>query len=109
MCVIRLCFLHAFINHRFQAVNPFTKFNCASVIDPRKNIIRVDVRGIFRDDLGLQVIKTENYILCDKEVVQDSAINFIIDFVRCGEFSGVDIKCVCFFTDNLKFGRGSNL
>ena len=39
VCVIRLCFFHAFINHWFQAVYPFTKFNGASVVNPGVNII----------------------------------------------------------------------
>ena len=53
--VIRLCFFHAFIYQWFWAVDPYTKFNSASVVNPGVKSMGINIQCVFRDDLGLKI------------------------------------------------------
>ena len=90
-------------NGKVNKDDPYTKFNSTSVVNPSVKIIRINIQCVFGEDFGPKIIKTDDYILCGVQVFQVKSVNFIIDFVRCGEFSDIDIMFCCFFMSELKF------
>ena len=82
---------------------PFTKFNSTSVVNQGVNIIGVDVQCIFRDNLGLEIKETNDYVLCGIQMFQVKSVNFIVNFIQCGEFDSVDFTFFRIFANVLRF------
>ena len=101
-CVSSDCAFFILSYHWFRSVDPYTKFNSTSVVNPSVKVFGINIQCVFVEDFGLKIIKTDDYILCGVQVFQVKSVNFIIDFVRCGEFSDIDIMFCCFFMSELK-------
>ena len=91
------------IGFEFRAVDPYTKFNSTSIVNPSVKIIRINIQCVFGEDFGPEIIKTNDYILCGIQVFQVKSVNFIVDFVWCGEFGGIDFMFCRFFKSELEF------
>ena len=98
-----MCLFHAFIYHWFRAVDPYTKFNSTSVVNPGVEVFGINIQCVFRENFGFEIVKTDDYILCGIQVFQVKSVNFVIDFVRCGEFDGIDFMFCRFFKSELEF------
>ena len=79
MCVVRLCLFHTVIYHWFRSVDPFTKVDSASVVNPSVKVVGINIQCVFAEDFGLKIIKTDDYILCGVQVFQVKSVNFIVD------------------------------